>query len=105
MGFLLRANGRKSGHLFHFFFFRLALLGGDPAWQFVHGLPFAIAGVASALDTVSELIATVRKNNATAAITALTIPDLSIFVDRMSPSDLLHGYRRYLAPIVGRKRA
>ena len=84
----------QSGHLFHFFFFfRLDLLGGDPAWQVVHGLPFAIAGVASALDTVSELIATVRKNKATAAMTALTIPDLIIFADRMSTSDLLHEYR------------
>jgi hypothetical protein len=71
--------------LFHFFFFRLDLLGGDPAWQVVHGLPFAITGVASALDTVSELIATVRKNKATAAMTALTIPDLIIFADRMCP--------------------
>jgi hypothetical protein len=67
------------------------LLGGDPAWQAPHGLPFAIAGVACALDTVSELIVTVRKNKATAPMTALTSPDLIIFANRMSPSDLLHG--------------
>jgi hypothetical protein len=70
-----------------FYFFRLDLLGGEPAWQVVHGLPFAIAGVACALDTVNELTATVRKNKATAPMAALTSPGLAIFENRMSPSN------------------
>ena len=70
-----------------FYFFRLDLLGGDPEWQVPHGLPFAIAGVACALDIVSELIATVRKNKAIAPMAALTSPDLMIFANRMSPSE------------------
>ena len=75
----------RAENLFYFFF-RLDLLGGDPAWQVPHGLPFAIAGVACTLDTVSELIATVRKNKATAPMAVLTSPDLILF--RMSTSDL-----------------
>jgi hypothetical protein len=71
-----------------YFFFRLALLGGDPAWQVPHGLPFAIAGVACALDIASEFIATVRKNKATAPMAALTSHDLLIFANRMSPSEI-----------------
>lgn len=63
------------------------MLGGDPEWQVPHGLPFAIAGVACALDIVSELIATVRKNKAIAPMAALTSPDLMIFANRMSSSD------------------
>ena len=70
-----------------FYFFRLDLLGGDPEWQVPHGLPFAIAGVACALDIVSELTATIRKNKTIAPMAALTSPDLLIFADRMSPSE------------------
>jgi len=70
-----------------FYFFRLDLLGGDPEWQVPHGLPFAIAGVACALDIVSELIATVKKNKAIAPMAALTSPGLMIFANRMSSSD------------------
>ena len=75
-----RCCSRAQG-LFYFFF-RLDLLGGDPAWQVAHGLPFAIAGVACALDTANEFIATVRKNKATAPMAALTSPDLLIFACR-----------------------
>ena len=65
-----------------FYFFRLDLLGGDPEWQVPHGLPFAIAGVACALDIVSELTATIRKNKTIAPMAALTSPDLLIFACR-----------------------
>jgi hypothetical protein len=81
---------QRRGHELYFFFFRLDLLGGDPAWQAPHGLPFAIAGVACALDTVSEFIEIVTKNKVTATMTALTMPDLIIVAGRMSASDLLH---------------
>ena len=40
----------------------------------MQGLPFAIWGVASALDIVSELIASVRKNMITLPITVVTFP-------------------------------
>lgn len=52
----------------------------------MHGLPFAIAGVACALGSVSELIATVRKNTTTVPITAVTIAVL--VAGRMSSSNL-----------------
>ena len=64
------------------------MLGGDPAWQVPHGLPFAIAGVACALDIASELIAAVRKNKATAPMAALTSPGVLIVANRMSPSEI-----------------
>jgi len=67
------------------------LLGGEPAWQVVHGLPFAIAGVACALDIVSELTATVRQNKATAPMAVLTSTDLPIFENRMSSSNCCEG--------------
>jgi hypothetical protein len=52
----------------------------------VQGLPFAIWGVASALDIVSELIASVRKNMITLPITVVTFP---VFVAGcISPSNL-----------------
>ncbi len=69
-----------------FYFFRLDLLGGEPVWQVPQGLPFAIAGVACALETVRELIATVRIR-AMAPMAELTSAGLIIFVDRMSPSN------------------
>ena len=40
----------------------------------MQGLPFAIWGVASALDIVSEFIANVRKNMITVPITVVTFP-------------------------------
>ena len=60
--------GRKT------YFFTLDLLGGEPLWHVVQGLPFAIWGVASALDIVSEFIASVRKNMITLPLTVVTIP-------------------------------
>ena len=56
------------------YFFKLDLLGGEPVWQVLHALPFAIWGVACALDIVSEFIASVRKNIITVPITVVTIP-------------------------------
>ena len=53
----------------------------------MHGLPFAIVGVACALGIVSELIATVRKNTTTVPITAITIAVL--VAGRMSSSNFL----------------
>jgi hypothetical protein len=47
----------------------LDLLGGEPVWQVLHALPFAIWGVAFALDIVSEFTASVRKNIITVPIT------------------------------------
>jgi hypothetical protein len=64
----------------------LDLLGGEPVWQVLQGLPFAIWGVASALDIVSEFIATVRKNTIAAPTAIVTIPVL--VAGCMSPSDL-----------------
>jgi hypothetical protein len=65
-----RTLGRphRRAYLFKFF-----LLGGEPEWQVPHGLPFAIWGVACALDIVSEDIATVIKNTTTAPMTVVTI--------------------------------
>ena len=65
-----RTLGRphRRAYLFKFF-----LLGGEPEWQVPHGLPFAIWGVACALDIVSEDIATVIKNTTTAPMTVVMI--------------------------------
>ena len=67
------SKARQSGGQ-ETYFFTLDLLGGEPVWQVLHGLPFAIWGVACALDVVSEFIASVRKNMITVPITVVTIP-------------------------------
>ena len=54
-----RQSGRQEDY-----FFTLDLLGGEPVWQVLHGLPFAILAVACALDIVSEFTASVRKYGA-----------------------------------------
>jgi hypothetical protein len=54
-------------------------------WQVLHGLPFAIWGVACAVGIVSEVIASVRKN-ITVPINVVTIPVL--IAGCISPSDL-----------------
>ena len=69
------------------YFFKLDLLGGEPVWQSVHGLPFAIWGVACAVGIVSELIANARKNTIVAPATVITAPVLN--ADCIFPSDLL----------------
>jgi hypothetical protein len=55
-------------------------------WQVLHGLPFAIWGVACAVGIVSEVIASVRKNTITVPITVVTIPVL--IAGCISPSEL-----------------
>jgi hypothetical protein len=68
------------------YFFKLDLLGGEPVWQVLHAFPFAIWGVACALDIVREFIAKVRKNMITVPITVVTIP---VFVAGcIAPSNL-----------------
>ena len=80
--------GRKT------YFFTLDLLGGEPVWQVLHGLPFAIWGVACAVGIVSEFIASVRRKTITVPMTAVTIPVL--VAGCMLPSNLsARGVRRY----------
>jgi len=43
------------------YFFTLDLLGGEPAWQVLHGLPFAIAGVACTFGVVRAIIMNASK--------------------------------------------
>jgi len=42
-------------------FFTLDLFGGEPAWQVLHGLPFAIAGVACTSGVVRAIIMNASK--------------------------------------------
>ena len=60
-------------------FFRLDLLGGEPAWQLLHGWPFAIAGVACAFDVANVSVARVRKTSAVALKSPLKIANLTAF--------------------------
>ena len=55
------------------------LLGGEPVWQVLHALPFAIWGVACALDIVSEFIASVRKN-------MITVPITVVYTETLNPN-------------------
>jgi hypothetical protein len=57
----------------------LAAVGGEPAWQAVHGWPFARAGVAIAFGVATASIA--NASNATVAVTTVpcTIVDLIAF--------------------------
>jgi hypothetical protein len=55
------------------------LLGGEPAWQLLHGLPFAIAGVACAFDVENVSTANVSKTNAAAPTNPLTIANMIAF--------------------------
>jgi hypothetical protein len=57
----------------------LALLGGEPVWQVLHGLPFAIAGVACALCASNMSIAIVTKVSAAAPMNPLTTAGLIAF--------------------------
>ena len=84
-----RQSGRQEDY-----FFTVDLLGGEPVWQVLHGLPFAILAVDCALDIVSEFTASVRENMITVPITVVTIP---VFVAGcILPSNLsARGVRRY----------
>ena len=77
--------GRKT------YFFTLDLLGGEPVWQVLHGLPFAILAVACALDIVSEFTASVR-DMITVPITVVTIP---VFVADCITNLSARGVRRH----------
>ncbi len=92
-----RQSGRQEDY-----FFTLDLLGGEPVWQVLHGLPFAILAVACALDIVSEFTASVRENMITVPITVVTIP---VFVAGcILPSNLsARGVRRHYCSSTNRK--
>jgi hypothetical protein len=55
------------------------LLGGEPAWQLLHGLPFAIAGVACVFDVENVSTANVSKTSAAAPTNPLTIANMIAF--------------------------
>lgn len=68
----------------------------------MQGLPFAIWGVASALDIVSEFIANVIKNMITVPITVVTFPVFSycpaicllvVYADTIEAAELRRIYR------------
>jgi hypothetical protein len=68
-------------------FFRLALLGGEPAWQVPHGFPFAIAGVACAFGIANVSAANVKKINVTTPTKSLFIAIAFRFCICRSPID------------------
>ena len=65
------------------YFFTFDLVAGEPVWQALQGLPFAIWGVASAVHIASRVIAIDRTNTITA------IAAVSLIVKRISSSGML----------------
>jgi hypothetical protein len=67
----------------------LDLLGGEPAWQVVHGLPFARAGVASPFGTANVSIAHITNTSVATPTTPLAIALRTCLLDCM----VIHSFK------------